>query len=58
MQKFNTKAAIELLPKEPMLGIKLLNFKLQCDDEIYRPILGIDFGFIFFTITLCKMYEV
>ena len=45
------KIAIEVLPTETLLGIKLINCEVMCEDDLYRPALGVELGFIFFTIS-------
>ena len=44
------KTAIEFLPTETLLGIKLINCEVMCEDDLYRQASGIEVGFIFFTI--------
>lgn len=37
----------EVLPTEPLLGIKVSNNLLICKDEVERPLFRIEFGIIF-----------
>lgn len=52
---FKNKLSIELLPTETLIGIKVVNCNVLCEDDIYRPVIGIEIGFIFFTITFVNM---
>ena len=52
---FKNKQSIELLPTETLLGIKTVNCQVLCEDDIYRSVIGIEIGFIFFTITFVNM---
>ena len=52
---FSTKFSIEFLPTEMLIGIRVINCKVLCDDEKYRPVLGVELGFIFFKLTFVKM---
>ena len=36
-------------PKEILLGIKILNFEVLCEDYIYRKVYGLEIGYIFLT---------
>jgi hypothetical protein len=38
-----------------LVGIRVINCKVLCDDEKYRPVLGVELGFIFFKLTFAKM---
>ena len=40
---------VELFPSEALFGIKIRNCELLCDDDIMRPLIGIQFGLIFIT---------
>tara|TARA_R100000388_G_C7123900_1_gene102244 strand:+ start:96 stop:290 length:195 start_codon:yes stop_codon:yes gene_type:complete len=40
------------LPKETLFGFKTLNCTIKCDDEMFRPLYGLELGFIFFTIQI------
>ncbi|BCV01452.1 MAG: hypothetical protein CM15mV42_1320 [uncultured marine virus] len=44
---FNNRFHLELLPAEMLFGIKTINCEVKCEDEIYRPVYGIELGFIF-----------
>ena len=52
---FKNKLSIELLPTETLIGIKVVNCNVLCEDDIYHPVIGIEIGFIFFTITFVNM---
>jgi hypothetical protein len=52
---FKNKLSIELLPTETLIGIKTVNCQVLCEDDIYRSVIGIEIGFIFFTITFVNM---
>jgi hypothetical protein len=49
--QFKHKFSIEFLPNETLLGIKSVNCEILCTDDQYRPVAGVELGFIFFTIT-------
>jgi len=48
---FNHKFYISLLPSEPLVGIKIHNTEALCIDEQFRPLFGIELGFLFFTLS-------
>jgi hypothetical protein len=52
---FKNKISLEFLPEETLIGIKIINCEVLCEDEIYRPVIGIEIGFIFFTISFVNM---
>ena len=52
---FKNKLAIEFLPTETLIGAKIVNCDILCEDDVYRPVIGIEIGFIFFTITFVNM---
>ena len=52
---FKHKMHIEALPTEPLVGIKVINCKIKCEDDIYRPVIGVQFGFLFFNLTYLHM---
>jgi|TARA_R110000787_G_scaffold104610_1_gene211827 hypothetical protein len=52
---FKNKFNIEFLPTETLLGIRMINCEILCEDDIYRPVIGIEMGFIFFNIAYIKM---
>ena len=54
---FKNKLAIEFLPTETLLGIKIVNCEVLYEDDIYRPVLGVEFGLIFFTISFANMTQ-
>ena len=54
---FKNKLAIEFLHTETLLGIKVVNCEVLCEDDIYRPVLGVEFGLIFFTISFANMTQ-
>lgn len=54
-ETFSTKFSIEFLPTEMLIGIRVINCKVLCDDKKYRPVLGLELGFIFFKLTFVKM---
>ena len=54
---FRNRFNIELLPTEPILGFKLINCQVLCEDDIYRLVSGIEIGFIFFTISYANMHN-
>lgn len=49
--QFKNKFSLELFPTETLLGIKKVNCEVLCTDQKYRPVLGIEIGFIFFTLS-------
>ena len=54
-ETFSNKFSIEFLPTEMLIGIRVVNCKVLCDDKKYRPVLGLELGFIFFKLTFVKM---
>tara|TARA_R100000951_G_C2549110_1_gene151897 strand:- start:56 stop:250 length:195 start_codon:yes stop_codon:yes gene_type:complete len=50
-ETFSKKISVELLPIEMLAGIRFINCKVLCDDEKYRPLVGLELGFIFFKLT-------
>jgi len=52
---FKNKLALELLPTETLLGLKIINCEVLCDDDKYRKVYGIEIGFIFFTFSYLNM---
>tara|TARA_R100001440_G_scaffold74555_1_gene100175 strand:- start:354 stop:542 length:189 start_codon:yes stop_codon:yes gene_type:complete len=54
--QFKHKFSLEILPTETLLGIKILNCEVLCEDNEYRPVGGIEIGFIFFTISFVKLF--
>mgnify|MGYP003133391738 CR=1 FL=1 len=53
--KFNHRFNVEFLPNETLFGIKVINCKVLCDDDQYHPVIGIELGFIFFTLSYVKL---
>ena len=53
---FKNRVNVEFLPTEQILGIKLINCEVLCEDERYRQVTGIEIGFIFFTISYANMH--
>ena len=54
--QFKHKFSLEFLPTETLLGIKILNCEVLCEENEYRPVGGIEIGFIFFTISFVKLF--
>lgn len=54
---FKNRFNVEVLPTEPILGLKLINCQVLCEDDIYRLVSGIEIGFIFFTISYANMHN-
>ena len=54
--QFKHKFSLEFLPTETLLGIKILNCEVLCEDNEYRPVGGIEIGFIFFTVSFVKLF--
>jgi hypothetical protein len=54
---FKNRFNVEILPTEPILGLKLINCEVLCEDDVYRQVIGIEIGFIFFTISYANMYN-
>jgi|TARA_R110000787_G_scaffold38196_2_gene96454 hypothetical protein len=52
---FKNKINLELLPKETLLGLKMINCEILCEDDKYRPVYGIEIGLIFFTFSYVNM---
>ena len=52
---FKKKFAVQILPTETLLGIKTVSCEVLCEDDIYRPIKGIEIGFVFFTFSYVNM---
>lgn len=48
---FKRKFYVSFLPPEILLGFKTLNCKVLAEDDVYRPMYGLEIGFIFLTIT-------
>tara|TARA_R110002051_G_scaffold321795_2_gene410448 strand:+ start:23683 stop:23871 length:189 start_codon:yes stop_codon:yes gene_type:complete len=53
--QFKHKLSVEFLPTESLFGVKTVNCEVLCKDKEYRPLGGIELGFIFFTITYVKL---
>jgi len=54
-ETFSKNISIELLPLEMLIGVRFINCKVLCDDEKYRPVIGLELGFIFFKLTFAYM---
>jgi|TARA_R110002072_G_scaffold165385_2_gene318554 hypothetical protein len=54
--QFKSKFSLEVLPTETLFGIKTVNCEVLCEDDKYRPMGGVELGFIFFTITFVKLF--
>jgi hypothetical protein len=54
---FKNRVNVEFLPTEPIFGLKLINCKVLCEDDKYRQVIGIEVGFIFFTISYANMHN-
>ncbi len=54
---FKHRFNIEFLPTETLLGFKLINCDILCDDDKYHPVIGLEIGFIFFTFSYTNMYN-
>jgi|TARA_R110002167_G_scaffold10193_7_gene46945 hypothetical protein len=52
---FKNKLTIEFLPTETLIGVKVVNCDVLCEDDLYHPVIGIEVGFIFFTISYVNM---
>lgn len=44
---FTREYNVEIMPKEPLIGIKFCNCLLVCDDEVERPMFRIEVGILF-----------
>lgn len=55
--QFKNKFSIEFFPTETLLGIKTVNCEVLCNDEEYRPVTGIEVGFIFLTISYVNISD-
>jgi len=53
--QFKHKFSVEFLPTECLFGVKIINCEVFCEDKEYRPLVGIELGFIFFTISYVKL---
>jgi hypothetical protein len=54
---FRNRFNVEILPAEPLFGIKFINCDVLCEDDEYRLVSGIEIGFIFFTISYANMHN-
>ncbi len=52
---FKNKFSVQILPTETLLGIKTISCEVLCDDDVYRPISGIEIGLIFLTLSYVNM---
>tara|TARA_B100000902_G_C26610513_1_gene574867 strand:+ start:124 stop:309 length:186 start_codon:yes stop_codon:yes gene_type:complete len=48
---FQHNIGVEFLPASPLVGINILQGEIKCDDEEFRPMMQIQFGFLFFKIS-------
>ena len=49
--QFKHKFNVEILPTETLLGVRIINCELLCEDDEYRPVIGFELGLIFLTIS-------
>jgi|688.fasta_scaffold08951_12 hypothetical protein len=54
-ENFKHKIYLEFFPRETLLGVKTINTSILCNDDEFRPIAGLEFGFIFFKICYAHM---
>ena len=52
---FNHKFSVTPLPAEMLFGIKTINCNVKCNDDVYRPVTGVEIGFIFFKVSYAHM---
>jgi hypothetical protein len=52
---FKNKINLELLPKETLIGLKIINCEILCEDDKYRSVYGLEVGLIFFTFSYVNM---
>jgi len=55
--QFKNKFSIEFLPTETLFGIKLINCEVLCTDKKYRPVMGIEVGLIFLTVSYVNLVD-
>jgi|TARA_R110001592_G_scaffold10946_4_gene55370 hypothetical protein len=55
--QFKRKLSLEFLPTETLLGVRVINCDVLCEDNEYRSIVGLEIGFIFFTIAYVKLID-
>tara|TARA_R100000900_G_scaffold142173_1_gene123755 strand:+ start:403 stop:588 length:186 start_codon:yes stop_codon:yes gene_type:complete len=48
---FQHNMSVEFLPASPLVGINILQGEIKCNDKKFRPMLQIQFGFLFFKIS-------
>ena len=48
---FQHDIGVEFLPASPLIGINILQGEIKCRDEEFRPMMQIQFGFLFFKIS-------
>ena len=46
---------LEVFPTETLLGVRIINCEVLCEDKQYRGLGGIEIGCIFFTISFVKL---
>jgi|TARA_R110000803_G_C11964491_1_gene319085 hypothetical protein len=54
--QFKHKFNLEIFPTETLLGARIINCELLCEDGEYRPVIGFELGLIFFTISFIKLF--
>ena len=52
---FNHRFHISILSKDPLIGLHLINHEILCKDKKFRPLIGIEIGLFFFTISYTHM---
>jgi len=50
-RQFQNQFYIEFLPKEPLVGVKILDRIMICEDNKERPMFRIEIGFLFIIIS-------
>ena len=53
--QFKHKFNLEVFPTETLLGVRIINCEVLCEDKQYRGLGGIEIGCIFFTISFVKL---
>ena len=52
---FKNRFSVQILPTETLFGIKTVSCDVLCEDNVYRPITGIEIGLVFFTFSYVNM---
>ena len=52
---FKHKFSLEILPTETLIGVKIVNCEVLCDDKQYHHVVGCELGFLFFTISYVNL---